>query len=310
MRRKDFLQKAIFGLGLATLSPTLLAKTAENDETFLPETADILGADSAKNINNDFQQVGFEHLPETKNEIIMHTTQGNFLIHKADSRGAADHGWLKARHSFSFASYYNRERLHFGALRVLNDDEIAGQRGFGTHPHQNMEIITIPLEGALAHKDSLGNGETVYKGDVQIMSAGTGVQHSEMNPQADWTKLLQIWILPDQQNIAPRYDQKTFGAEGRKNKLQLVVSPKHKDAMWINQDAYISLGHFEKGLEKTYDLYSPTRNGVYLFVISGSLQVGEQVLERRDAIGLWDWPAVRLKALAADTEFVLLEVPM
>jgi quercetin 2,3-dioxygenase len=304
MKRKDFLRRTVFGLGLAGLTPTLLAKSAENDETELPFVAT-----KDNNINN-FEAVGFEHLPPTINETKMNKIMGSFVLHKADSRGFADHGWLRARHTFSFANYYHPERVHFGALRVLNDDEVAGGRGFGMHPHQNMEIVTIPLIGDLEHKDSMGNGEVIRQGDVQIMSAGTGVQHSEVNPLSSWTSLLQIWILPDKQNIAPRYDQKTFGLAGRKNKLQLVVSPTHKEAMWINQNAFISLGHYDKGISTTYDLYSPKTNGVYIFVINGDVQIGTQVLNKRDAIGVWDVAAVDIKPLSESAEFVLLEVPM
>jgi redox-sensitive bicupin YhaK (pirin superfamily) len=234
----------------------------------------------------------------------------NTVLHKADTRGHADHGWLNAYHSFSFASWYNPERVQFGALRILNDDTVAAGMGFGTHPHDNMEIITIPLEGDLAHKDSMGNTETIKNGDVQVMSAGTGVKHSEFNPNADhWTKLLQIWVYPNQQNVDPRYQQITLNPEDRKNKLQQILSPNAEDAgVWIHQDAWFHLGKFDQDVTANYRLQKEG-NGVYVFVLSGQLSIDGQGLETRDGYGIWDVNSFDIKAIT-DAEFLLLEIPM
>ncbi len=234
----------------------------------------------------------------------------NTVIHKANTRGHADHGWLDAYHSFSFAGYYDPERIQFGALRVLNDDTIAAGMGFGTHPHDNMEIITIPLEGDLAHKDSMGNTEVIKFGDVQVMSAGTGIQHSEFNPNADKrTKLLQIWLFPKQRNVTPRYQQITLNVEDRKNKLQQILSPNADDAgVWIHQDAWFTMGKFDSGTEVSYTL-NKKDNGVYLFVLSGDLTVDGNLLNTRDAIGMTDFETLDIKA-NTDAEFLLMEVPM
>ena len=234
----------------------------------------------------------------------------NTVLHKADTRGHADHGWLNAYHSFSFASWYNPERVQFGALRVLNDDTIAAGMGFGTHPHDNMEIITIPLEGDLAHKDSMGNTEIIKSGDVQVMSAGTGVKHSEFNPNADQrTKLLQIWVYPNQQNVEPRYQQITLNPEDRKNRLQQILSPNAEDeGVWIHQDAWFHLGKFDKGVKTTYNL-KKEGNGVYAFVLSGKITVDGQELETRDGFGIWDVNSFDIEAMT-DAEFLLMEIPM
>jgi redox-sensitive bicupin YhaK (pirin superfamily) len=234
----------------------------------------------------------------------------NTVLHKADTRGHADHGWLNAYHSFSFASWYNPERVQFGALRVLNDDTVAAGMGFGTHPHDNMEIITIPLEGDLAHKDSMGNTETIKSGDVQVMSAGTGVKHSEFNPNADQrTKLLQIWVYPNQQNVDPRYQQITLNPEDRKNKLQQILSPNTEDdGVWIHQDAWFHLGKFDNGFTATYNL-KKEGNGVYAFVLSGELSIDGHELETRDGFGIWNVNSFDIKA-STDAEFLLMEIPM
>ena len=234
----------------------------------------------------------------------------NTVLHKADTRGHADHGWLNAYHSFSFASYYDSDRVQFGALRVLNDDTIAAGMGFGTHPHDNMEIITIPLEGDLAHKDSMGNTEVIKNGDVQVMSAGTGIQHSEFNPNADQrTKLLQIWVFPKVRNVEPRYQQITLNPEDRKNKLQQILSPNTDDAgVWIHQDAWFHLGNFDKDVAVTYDL-KKEGNGVYAFILSGNVTINGQELETRDGFGIWNVDSLDIKA-TSDTEFLLMEIPM
>lgn len=234
----------------------------------------------------------------------------NVIIHKANERGHADHGWLKAYHSFSFANWYHPEKVHFGVLRVLNDDTIAPGMGFGMHPHDNMEIITIPLEGDLAHKDSMGNEATIKFGDVQVMSAGTGVRHSEFNPNADQrTKLLQIWLFPNKQNVTPRYEQITLNTEDRHNRLQQVLSPNENDeGVWIHQDAWFHMGKFDEGVSAVYEL-KKAGNGVYVFVISGNVTVDDTLLETRDAAGIWNVQSISLKA-ESDAEFLIMDIPM
>lgn len=232
------------------------------------------------------------------------------VIHPASARGFADHGWLKAHHSFSFADYYNPERMRFGLLRVLNDDTIAPGKGFGTHPHDNMEIVTIPLKGTLEHKDSLGSVGVIKKGEVQIMSAGTGVTHSEYNhSKTEEVKLLQTWIFPKQKNIKPRYDQKVFIAEGRKNKFQKVVSPDASEgSMMINQDAYYFLGDFDKDVNTAYTINIPG-NGVYLFVMEGKIEIDGNKLGKRDAIGIWEVDKFTIST-TEKSELLLIELPM
>jgi redox-sensitive bicupin YhaK (pirin superfamily) len=234
----------------------------------------------------------------------------NTVLHKANERGHADHGWLNAYHSFSFANWYNPDKVQFGVLRVLNDDTVASGMGFGMHPHDNMEIITIPLEGDLAHKDSMGNSETIKFGDVQVMSAGTGVRHSEFNPNADKrTKLLQIWLFPNKQNVEPRYQQITLDVNDRQNKLQQILSPNPEDAgVWIHQDAWFHLGKFEKGLTESYTI-KREGNGVYAFVISGSVTINGQTLETRDALGVWDTEKLEITS-TSDAEILLMDIPM
>ncbi len=231
-------------------------------------------------------------------------------LHKAESRGYADHGWLKTRHTFSFASYYDPSRVRFGLLRVLNDDIIEGGMGFGTHPHDNMEIVTIPLEGVLAHKDSMGTKQTLKPGEIQIMSAGSGLTHSEFNnSETEKINLLQIWVFPKERNIEPRYDQKVFEASERKNKFQTVVSPvQENSAMWINQDAYFSLANIDKGKNLKYDIKFEG-NGVYLFVIKGSISAAGETLDKRDAIGVEETNSLEISALE-NSEILVIEVPM
>lgn len=231
-------------------------------------------------------------------------------LHKSTTRGHANHGWLDSWHTFSFAGYYDPERIHFGALRVLNDDTVAPGMGFGKHPHDNMEIISIPLEGDLEHQDSMGNKQVIKQGDVQIMSAGTGVQHSEKNNNYDQpVKFLQIWVLPKQQNIAPRYDQKTFSSEEKKNKLVTVVSPLgQKEGVNINQDAWFSLGSLEKGTTQTYHI-KDADHGVYAFLLEGDVTINDIVLNRRDGLGIEETATLSIIA-NADAELLLMEVPM
>lgn len=231
-------------------------------------------------------------------------------LHKADSRGKADHGWLNSHHTFSFASYHNPERVRFGLLRVLNDDIVQPGEGFGTHPHDNMEIISIPLKGALAHKDSTGNEHVINTGDVQIMSAGSGLYHSEYNAsQKEEVNFLQIWVFPKERDIEPRYDQKTYDAAERKNKFQLVVSPeKGNGSLWINQDAYFSLVNLEKGKDVSYNI-NKKGNSVYLFLIDGSITAAGEKLDKRDGMGIEDTNEVAISA-REDSELLVIEVPM
>ncbi|MDF3820340.1 pirin family protein [Leptospira sp. 96542] len=231
------------------------------------------------------------------------------IFHPSSERGHASFGWLDSHHSFSFGNWYNPEKTNFGALRVLNDDIVEPSMGFGTHPHQNMEIVSIPLYGELAHKDSTGTNGVIRTGDVQIMSAGSGIQHSEFNHSTEKkVNFLQIWILPKVGNITPRYDQKTFSEAARVNRFQTVVSPVDEDAIWINQDAYFSLATLEPGKELEYKVNSPNQ-GIYVFVISGKLEVEGNKLERRDAIGLWEKNEFKFQA-EIKTEFLVIEVPL
>lgn len=233
------------------------------------------------------------------------------VLHPANTRGHANHGWLNANHSFSFAGYYNPERMHFGVLRVLNDDIIEAGQGFPTHPHDNMEIITIPLEGALEHKDTLGSHGVIESGDVQVMSAGTGIQHSEFNHNKDQRlNLLQIWVFPNKRNVTPRYDQISMGVTERENKLQQIVSPNPDDnGVWIHQNAWFNIGRFDAGKGTTYQLHAPDTNGVYAFLISGRVTLNGQELGPRDAMGVWDTDSISFTA-DERAEILLLEVPM
>ncbi len=233
------------------------------------------------------------------------------IFHSADSRGHADHGWLNAKHSFSFAGYYDPSRIHFGALRVLNDDIVAPGMGFGKHPHDNMEIITIVLEGALEHKDSMGHTEAIHPGEVQVMSAGTGVFHSEYNHNRDKeVNLLQTWIFPDKKNVQPRYDQRMFDAEGRNNKLQLLVSPIYNDdeGLKIHQNAWVYRTNLEKGMSLRHNMHS-NRNGVYMFVIDGKINTEGQQLNKRDAIGISETDSFEFTA-EENSDVILFEIPM
>ena len=219
------------------------------------------------------------------------------ILHKADTRGHANHGWLNSYHSFSFASYYNPDRMHFGALRVLNDDTVDAGKGFGTHPHDNMEIISIPLEGDLEHKDSMNNVAVIKNGDIQVMSAGTGIYHSEYNKDREHrVKFLQIWVFPNKKNVEPRYDQITLHAEDRHNKLQQILSPNAGgEGVWIHQDAWFHLGKFDKGVNADYQL-KQKGNGVYVFVLNGDVKINDQQLHTRDGYGIWDTDSFSITA--------------
>ena len=234
------------------------------------------------------------------------------IFHKADSRGYADHGWLKSYHSFSFAGYHNPERMNFGMLRVLNDDLVQPKMGFGTHPHQNMEIISIPLKGALSHKDSMGNKRAIEVGEVQAMSAGTGLTHSEFNDsKLKEVNFLQLWIIPEDINVKPNYEQRKFSNEGKTNQLQTVVAPKDKlegKALPISQQAYIYRASLDEGKSLNINLKSKN-NGIYIFVVEGAIDVENNELLRRDAIGVFDSDKVSISS-KSDSDLVIVEVPM
>jgi len=234
------------------------------------------------------------------------------IVHKSNTRGFANHGWLKSYHTFSFASYQNEERMNFGALRVLNDDFVQPKMGFGTHPHQNMEIISIPLQGALSHKDSIGNKRAIEVGEIQVMSAGTGLTHSEFNDsETEDVNFLQLWIIPEELNVLPNYEQRLFLLEGKKNQLQTVVAPKDKlegNALPISQQAYIYRTSLD--LDKTLDLkMKSVHNGFYIFVVDGEIEIANNTLTRRDAIGVSETESIDIKA-NHNSELVIVEVPM
>jgi len=232
------------------------------------------------------------------------------ILHKAETRGHANHGWLNSYHTFSFANYYNADRIHFGALRVLNDDTIEGGMGFDTHPHDNMEIISIPLEGDLEHKDSMGNVAVIKHGDIQVMSAGTGIFHSEFNKNKGQTgKFLQIWVFPYKKGVTPRYDQITLNIADRHNKLQQILSPNSNDeGVWIHQNAWFHLGKFDKDFSTNYAL-KDSNNGVYAFILNGDITINNQILHNRDGFGIWETENLSITA-NSDAEILLMEVPM
>lgn len=234
----------------------------------------------------------------------------NTVIHKEETRGKANHGWLNSSHTFSFANYHNPERMNFGVLRVLNDDRVQAGKGFGTHPHDNMEIISIPLEGDLEHKDSLGNVTIIKEGDVQIMSAGTGVTHSEYNKNKDKeVKFLQIWVFPKEKNLAPRYDQISTRDIEKDNQFYQVLSPNKDDqGVWLNQDAWFHIGKFAKGKSDTYTI-KKEGNGVYVFILEGEVEINDTKLSNRDGMGIWDTESIIVKAIE-NARVLLMEVPM
>lgn len=231
-------------------------------------------------------------------------------LHKANTRGHANHGWLNSHHTFSFANYHNPERMNFGVLRVLNDDTVAGGKGFGNHPHDNMEIISIPLSGNLMHQDNIGTKTIIKAGDIQVMSAGTGVIHSEFNAdETEEVHFLQIWLFPNKKNVIPRYQQISLNIADRHNRLQQVLSPNAEDErVWIHQDAWFSMANLDAGFETTY-LLNRKENGVYVFVLKGDVTVEGQPLNGRDGLGIVDSESIRIQA-DSETEFLLMEVPM
>ena len=232
------------------------------------------------------------------------------IIHRAETRGHANHGWLNSYHTFSFANYYDKERMHFGVLRVLNDDTVDAGMGFGTHPHDNMEIISIPLEGDLEHKDSMGNVTVIREGDVQVMSAGTGVTHSEYNKNKDKpVKFLQIWVFPNKRSVTPRYDQISIKDLSKENEFYQILSPNKEDqGVWIHQDAWFHLGNFEKGKADEYKI-KKEGNGVYAFIIDGEVEINGEELDKRDGMGIWDTDTINVKA-SENARVLLMEVPM
>lgn len=233
------------------------------------------------------------------------------VLHKAGERGHADHGWLNAHHSFSFASWYDPKKTHFGMLRVLNDDIVAGGMGFGKHPHDNMEIVTIMRKGALQHEDSMGHKEVITVGEIQVMSAGTGILHSEINAKSDEeVQLFQIWVFPKVRNVVPRYDKIILDESKLKNNFCQLISPnKEHEGSWIHQDAWFSMGKLDKDKSLDYTI-KRKGNGVYAFVITGEADVNGTVLNKRDALGVWDTEKINITAKTADMEILLIDVPM
>ena len=233
------------------------------------------------------------------------------ILHKAEDRGHANHGWLNAYHSFSFASYYDPQKTHFGMLRVLNDDNISGGMGFGKHPHDNMEIITIMRKGALQHEDSMGHKEVIHAGEVQVMSAGKGILHSEINAKAnEEIQLFQIWVFPKIKNVEPRYDKIILDDKKLKNNFFQIISPNENDeGSWIYQDAWFNLGKFEKNKSIIYSV-KKEGNGVYAFLISGEANVNGTILNKRDALGVWDTDKINIISTSDDMEILLMDVPM
>jgi redox-sensitive bicupin YhaK (pirin superfamily) len=290
MNRNKFLKDALIASVAGIVTPQIL-KASNSDSTI--STYDTL-----------MEQVGFNHLPN-KNIKTMNT-----VIHKAETRGKANHGWLNSHHTFSFANYHNPERMNFGVLRVINDDIVQAGMGFGTHPHKNMEIISIPLEGDLEHKDSIGNVAIIKEGDVQVMSAGSGLTHSEKNKNRDKeVKFLQIWVFPKVKNVTPRYDQISIKEIAKENEFYQVVSPNKEDqGVWLHQDAWFNLGNFTKENSGEYKI-KKEGNGVYIFVLDGEVEIEGNILSKRDGMGIWNTESINVKA-TENARVLLMEVPM
>lgn len=289
MERDEFIKKGLLGAAfIATSGATAKLLANRNDEL------------------KELEIVGFNHIPHTNSEIMANT-----VLHKADSRGHANHGWLDSHHTFSFANYYNPDRMHFGVLRVLNDDTVAAGMGFGTHPHDNMEIISIPLEGDLEHKDSMGTVSVIKHGDIQVMSAGSGITHSEYNKNKDSeVKFLQIWVFPNKKNVTPRYDQITLNLKDRENKFQQIVSPNvDDDGVWIHQDAWFHLGKFDKGIKTDYSI-KKKNNGAYFFILNGEATINGQNVNKRDGYGIWGTDKIEITSNNDNTEILIMDVPM
>jgi redox-sensitive bicupin YhaK (pirin superfamily) len=285
MNKREFIRKSMLGgIAAAAINKTAKANTANNDLAI--------------------NQVGHNHLPNKE------VRKMNKVIHRAESRGHANHGWLDTHHTFSFANYYNPDRMNFGVLRVLNDDKISGGSGFGKHPHDNMEIISIPLSGALEHKDSMGSVGVIKVGDVQVMSAGTGVYHSEYNHlENDDTRFLQIWLFPNKKNVEPRYDQISTADIKKENEFYQILSPKTDDeGVWIHQNAWFNIGEFNKDTKTGYSI-KDSRNGLYAFLLEGEAMVNGETLNKRDGIGLWDTYNIDFD-IKEGTKILLMDVPM
>ncbi|MBI1266676.1 MAG: pirin family protein [Cryomorphaceae bacterium] len=285
MDRKSFLRNTLLG------STALLA-------------AKLLPAKEKSTYDELMEQVGFNHLPNEEIKTM------KSVLHKADTRGQANHGWLNSRHTFSFANYNNPERVHFGVLRVLNDDIVAPGRGFSTHPHDNMEIISIPLQGDLEHKDSMGNVAVIREGDLQVMSAGTGITHSEYNKNADKeVKFLQIWVFPNKRGVTPRYDQIKLSTANMDNRFAQILSPNADDeGVWIHQDAWFHMADLKEGKSIDYSI-KRLGNGVYFFILSGDVTIGDQALQSRDGYGVWDVDKLKISA-SRNARILAMEVPM
>jgi redox-sensitive bicupin YhaK (pirin superfamily) len=289
MDRKDFIRKGILGTG-AFIAGSALASENGIDEL------------------RPLEPMGFNHLPLSDDTRMSE----NMVVHRSDTRGRANHGWLYSRHTFSFANYYHPERMHFGALRVLNDDHVEAGRGFGTHPHDNMEIVSIPLEGDLEHRDSMGNVAVIRHGEVQVMSAGKGITHSEFNRNSESpVKFLQIWMFPNARDVEPRYDQLQLNPVDRVNRLQQILSPSSEDdGVWVHQDAWWHMGKFDEGVSVQHPLHRPLSHGVYAFILSGTWTLNGTELGPRDGMGVWGVEALDLQATSGDAEILLMEVPM
>jgi len=288
MDRKKFLKNAALSAAALTIGHKVSAEPQKTKSTY----------------DKLMQQVGFNHLPNSEIKTM------KSVYHKAETRGHANHGWLDSHHSFSFANYYNPERMNFGVLRVLNDDRVNAGRGFGMHPHDNMEIISIPLDGDLEHKDSMGNTATIKEGDIQVMSAGTGIKHSEYNRNKDkLVKFLQIWVFPNKKDVTPRYDQISLDKTRVKNRFHQILSPNPDDeGVWIHQNAWFNLGDFDAETNLDYELNNNT-TGVYAFLISGKATIEGQELNERDGFGVWDTSTLHIKA-EKGARVLLMEVPM
>lgn len=287
MKRKEFLRTS-FLAGAASLSLPMFSKSESAQSTY----------------DKLMDQVGFNHLPNQD------VSNDNTVLHRAATRGHANHGWLDTHHTFSFANYRNPQRMNFGVLRVLNDDIIGPGKGFGMHPHDNMEIISIPIEGALEHKDSMGNTAIINEGEIQVMSAGTGIYHSEFNKLNDRkAKFLQIWLFPNKRGVRPRYDQIKLENIQKKNTFNQILSPLADDqGVWIHQNAWFYLGDFEKTTKHQHKIKLPG-NGVYAFIIKGKASIAGQDLDERDGFGIWNVRNFDVEAMAG-SRVLLMDVPM
>ena len=290
MNRKKFIAKFLAAGVIGLIAPAMFKASDVNVKS--------------SNHKKSMDRLGFNHLPNNENNTM------NTVLHKADTRGHANHGWLDSYHTFSFANYQNPERMQFGVLRVLNDDCVAEDKGFETHRHDNMEIISIPLEGDLEHKDSMGNIAVIKEGDVQVMSAGTGIYHSEYNKNSDKAvKFLQIWVFPNKKQVEPRYDQISLRDIGKENQFFQILSPNKDDqGVWIHQDAWFHLGIFDKEITTDYQL-KKEGNGVYAFILEGSASITGQALKRRDGLGIWNTNKIEIQT-GSHTKILLMEGPM